>query len=175
MQQIIQPIDTAQQREVTEWTHWFIRLAGPIYAEKFDPIPIRFNLTGTAAGMFRVKNHQPEVRYNPYLFAKYFDENVSQTVPHEVAHYIVHTMYGRTVRPHGPEWQDVMWQFGVEPVRTCNFDMTGIPVRKYRRFDYQCGCGPHSVTARIHNKIANGSQKYFCTSCGQDLVIAPST
>ena len=175
MNKIIQPIDTAQQLEVIERTHQFIRLAKKFYGQEFNLIPVRFNLTGATAGMYRVRNHQPELRYNPYLFAKYFAQNLSETIPHEVAHYIIHKMYDRTVRPHGPEWQQVMWDFGVEPVRTCDFDMSGIPVRRHRRFEYQCGCGiPHSMTARVHNKIVTGSRQYFCKYCGQELVIAPS-
>ncbi|MCY3768198.1 MAG: SprT-like domain-containing protein [Gammaproteobacteria bacterium] len=172
MQPIIQPIDTAQRLEVTERTHQFIRRAENIYGERFDLIPVRFNLTGTAAGMYRVQNDRPEFRYNPHLFAKYFAENLSETVPHEVSHYIVHTMYGTKARPHGPEWKQVMRDFGAKPVRTCNFDLSGIPVRRHRRFEYQCGCRMHSVTTRVHNMISTGTRQYFCKSCARELVIA---
>lgn len=172
MKRTIQPIDTAQRVIVTDLTHQFIRRAEKMYCKRFDLIPVRFNLTGTVAGMYRLQNDRPEIRYNPYLFSKYFSENLSETVPHEVAHYIVHKIHDRKVRPHGPEWKQVMREFGAEPVRTCNFDLSGIPVRKYRRFEYQCGCRSHSVTARTHNMISNEVRQYFCKSCRQELVSA---
>ncbi len=51
-------------------------------------VPVRFELQGRAAGMYRVHKGERVIRYNPYIFSKYFDDSLANTVPHEVAHYI---------------------------------------------------------------------------------------
>ena len=164
------PISSARQTEVTDKTRYFVHQAELLYCRSFDEIPVKFDLSGRTAGMYVVRNNTRLIRYNPWLFEKYFLENLNDTVPHEVAHYVVEQMYGQgNVKPHGQEWKQLMREFGVEPRRTCNFDMSGIPTRAHRRFKYQCDCRTHSVSTRMHNTINRKQKTYLCRQCGTKL------
>ncbi len=170
---MIEPIDKPQQALVTAETLRYIRLAADLYRQDFAPVPVDFDLKGSSAGMFKVQRQSTRIRYNPWLFAKYFEENISGTVPHEVAHYIVHCRYGlHRVKPHGPEWLAVMTDFGADPSVTGDFDLTGIPTRAQRRFRYLCGCREHAVSTRRHNTVQRGRARYECRLCRQELIYA---
>lgn len=120
--------------------------------------------------MYVVKKGVAEIRYNPYIFAKYFEENLADTVPHEVAHYIADRLYGiRCIRPHGPEWRTIMQVFEANSRASCRYDLSGIPQRKERRHSYQCQCRVHELSARRHNAIGGGRMQYRCQHCGSRL------
>ena len=162
----IKPISSRQESIVLSTTDNYISIASEIFAQALQPIPVMFNLRGRAAGMYRVSNNERVIRYNPYIFSKYFDDNLQTTVPHEVAHYVVDMLYGvNRVKPHGPEWREVMLLFKAEPRATGNYDLTGIPVRRQKRYDYKCKCKTHQISTVRHNKIMSGSAVYLCRSC----------
>ena len=167
----IKPITTAQQEIVIKQTQHFIKSAADYYSRSLSDIPVLFDLKGKAAGMYRVKAGQRVIRYNPYVFAKYFDDNINETIPHEVAHYVTDVLYGLgKIRPHGDEWKSVMQLFGVSAKRTANYDLTGLPRRQYRTFVYHCGCQDYELTSRRHNKILRGQGHYLCRDCGGKLL-----
>ena len=168
---LIQPITEAEQERVIEETERYISHAAEYFNTKIKPLPILFDLRGRAAGMYRIKANQRAIRYNPYIFAKYFEDNFKETIPHEVAHYVTDELYGlRRVRPHGNEWKAVMQVFGVEAKRTANYDLSGIPQRQHKTFLYHCSCQNYELTSRRHNKINNGLGHYLCRSCGDKLL-----
>lgn len=120
--------------------------------------------------MYRVRNGERVIRYNPFIFAKYFNDNLAQTVPHEVAHYIADMVYGfRNIRPHGQEWKEIMRFFGADTRATSQYDLDGVPMRKFRQFHYQCRCRQHTLTSRRHNRIERNQALYFCNRCGGRL------
>lgn len=167
----ITPIETVQQQQIIAVTESYINQASDILQHAFDTIPVVFDLKGRAAGMYKVKRSQRLIRYNPYLFAKYFDENLSTTVPHEVAHYIVDVLYGiRKTQPHGREWKNIMAIFDADASVTCNFDLDGIPTRRYQQFAYACACRTHQLTRIRHNRVLKG-MRYNCRSCKQELIV----
>ncbi len=166
---MIDPINESQKLLVIDKTEYFLHQACEIYQRYFKPITVDFGLKGRVAGMYRRKRNQRVIRYNPYLFAKYFADSLTSTVPHEVAHYITDMMFAR-VRPHGEEWQEVMQVFGADTSRTCDYDLEGIPVRIGRRHNYQCSCMTHEITTRRHNKIQNNKARYYCKQCKGTLV-----
>jgi SprT protein len=173
---MIEPIDRDQQREVLDLTQHYVDRAARAYDRRFAAVPVLFDLSGSSAGLFRVHGREHCIRYNPWLFAKYYPENLEGTVPHEVAHYITHALYGlHRVRPHGAEWLEVMNFFGADTTVTCDFDLDGIPLRKERRFPYQCGCQVHQLTTRRHNAIRRGKGRYECVLCKLELrpIIGP--
>jgi SprT protein len=171
---IIAPIDVRQQELVLEQTHLYIKRAGEIFGQGFDAIPVLFNLRGRCAGMYCVKHRQRQIRYNPHIFAKYFEDNLAVTVPHEVAHYVIDCLYGiRKVRPHGAEWKNLMLSFGADTSRTCRYDFSGIPVKEEKRYDYQCSCKTHQLTARRHNRVLKKRMHYLCKSCNGKLIYTP--
>jgi SprT protein len=164
------PLTAAQRQRVIKATCSCIVRAAALFDRKLAGIPVRFDLRGRAAGMYRVRGGQRVIRYNPDIFARYFSDNLANTVPHEVAHYVTDVLYGlRRVRPHGPEWRAVMLAFGVEPVATCSYDLDGIPVRRQRRFRYRCACMTHSVSTVRHNRIQGGLARYHCRRCRTPL------
>lgn len=166
----IEPIGAALREQVVAETVRYIRQGAQYFERSFEEPPVLFDLKGRAAGMYRVNKNQRFIRYNPYLFAKYFDDNLQQTVPHEVAHYLCDVVYGlRRIRPHGPEWKQLMQQFGARTEATCRYDLAGIPSRSQRRHAYRCQCMTHLLTARRHNSVANNRMRYFCRSCGKAL------
>jgi SprT protein len=167
---IIAPIDALQQQQVVERTYLYIKRAGEIFGRSFAEIPVLFDLRGRSAGMYRVRDRQRQIRYNPFVFARYFEDNLAVTVPHEVAHYIIDCLHGiRKVRPHGQEWKSLMQAFGADDSRTCRYDLSGIPVKSEKRYDYHCGCKAHQLTARRHNKVLTKRTYYVCKSCGGKL------
>lgn len=176
MSVIIQPLDAQRQEQVRCATLDCLRQARQIFQFELDPVPVTFDLRGTAAGMYRVRGCERVIRYNPYIFAKHFADNLALTVPHEVAHYVTDRLYGlRNVRPHGAEWQAVMLSLGAEPRATGRYDLTGVPVRRQRRFSYRCDCSTHQLSARRHNKIRYGRANYLCRRCGSEVVFVDSS
>lgn len=167
----IQPISSDLQEKVIDETNNLIDKAADYFQHSFDKIPVLFDLKGRAVGMYRIKAGQRVIRYNPYVFAKYFEENFKETIPHEVAHYITDMLYGfKKTRPHGNEWKSVMQVFGVNANRTANYDLTGLPVRQHKMYVYHCGCQNFELTSRRHNKILRGAGSYMCRDCGGKLL-----
>jgi SprT protein len=172
---LIQPITAAQQESVIEETTRYILSAADYFNTRFKTIPVLFDLRGRAAGMYRIKANQKVIRYNPFIFAKYFEDNFKETIPHEVAHYVTDELYGlRRIRPHGNEWKNVMQFFGVAANRTANYDLSGIPRRQHKTFLYHCSCQNYELTSRRHNKIKKGTGHYLCRSCGDKLLFVKS-
>jgi SprT protein len=166
----IEPISQQQQAEVVSLVLSYMQTASKLYSTSFAPIPILFDLRGTSSGMYQRTGRQRKIRFNPWLFAKYYQQSKEQTVPHEVAHYIADSIWGnKGIRPHGREWKSVMLALGAQPKVTANYDLTGIPVKKYQRFAYSCGCKIHQLTLIRHRRLVAGKADYRCRSCQKPL------
>lgn len=171
---VIEPIDAAQRLEVCAATLHHLKRAEALFGLKHCPVPVSFDLIGRAAGMYRVRRSERLIRYNPYIFARYFEHGLQTTVPHEVAHYVTDRLHGlANIRPHGPQWRAVMQALGVEPRASARFDLNGLPQRRQRRFAYRCACTTHQLSACRHNKITGGRARYHCRACGEPLVAMP--
>lgn len=167
---MVTPINVIQRARVVSETQIYIERAAQIVSKAIPMLPVTFDLTGRACGMYRVTGRVPEIRYNPYIFAKYFADNLAVTVPHEVAHYVVDRLYGRhKCRPHGAQWQALMESFGVDASRTANYDLSGIPLRTQRQFAYHCGCRRHLLSTRRHRKVMRGESLYQCRNCHNEV------
>jgi len=174
---MIEPINESQKNLVLDKTKYFLYQACEIYQRNFKPIAVDFDLKGRISGMYRRKQNQRVIRYNPYLFAKYFEDSLTLTVPHEVAHYITDMMFTRAryrPRPHGKEWSEVMQAFGADATRTCDYDLGGIPVRISKRHDYHCQCMTYELSSRRHNKIQKRTARYYCKECNEELKEVPA-
>lgn len=170
---MLEPIGESQRAQVRDATQGYVGRAESLFDRSFEPIPVLFDLAGSTAGMFKVVGSERCIRYNPWIFAKYFEENLRDTVPHEVAHYVVHQVYRRgRVRPHGPEWQAVMGAFGADPTVTFNLDISDIPQRRERRHRYLCACREHQISSTRHNRVLRKKATYQCRRCQGDLVFA---
>ena len=166
----IRPINDSQRAEVIKATALCIDRANQLYAREFPLLAVTFDLRGKCAGMYRRDNKGRQIRYNPWLFAKYYQRSLEQTVPHEVAHYITDCLWDiKSVQPHGNEWKSVVTAFGGEPVATGDYSLHGIPVKQYQRFAYQCGCRTHQLTIIRHRRMLTGTASYRCRYCGEPL------
>lgn len=167
----IQPIDRQQRRQVRDEADLWRRRAEVLCGVELPPIAVTFDLRGRAAGQYRVRDGYRSIRFNPYIFARYFDDSLAVTVPHEVAHYAVDVLYGAVrVRPHGEEWRAVMGLLGVDARASGCYDLSGMPVRRQRRFRYRCDCRTHELTTCRHNRIVRGQAVYHCRRCGAELI-----
>ena len=166
----IEPISQQQQAEVVSLALSYMQTASQLYSTDFKPIPIFFDLRGSSAGMYQRTGSRRKIRFNPWLFAKYYQHSIEQTVPHEVAHYITDYLWDRkNLRPHGREWKSVMLALGAQPKVTASYDLTGIPVKKYQRFAYSCSCKIHQLTIIRHRRLKSGKADYRCRSCRGEL------
>jgi len=166
----VEPINDTQRETAISQTHRYIDLATHLFDTAFPKIPIVFDLKGKCAGMYRIKNRDRIIRYNPFIFAKYFRENIDGTIPHEVAHYISDYLYGSpNIRPHGKEWKHIMHRFGKKPIVTGRYDLSGIPTRRFQYYQYRCSCRQHQLTKYRHNKIVNNRMRYYCRNCRAQL------
>jgi SprT protein len=166
-------IDTQQRALVMAATVDYTQRGERLFERQFDRIPVVFDLRGRAAGMYRVKGLGLEIRYNPFIFARYFDDCLRRTVPHEVAHYLCHQVYGwATGRPHGSEWQRLMQLFGADARRTHSYDLEGLPMRTANRYNYRCDCRNHQLGSRRHSRVRRGEAIYRCCQCGCALTFA---
>ena len=167
------PIDARQRQQVLAATASCVRRAAELYGRAFAPIEVCFDLRGTAAGMYRVRRGARHIRYNPWIFARYFDDSLAVTVPHEVAHYVTDCLYGLSrVRPHGAEWRAVMRALGASARVTGRYDLSGLPLRRQRRFVYRCACSSHQLSTVRHNRVQRGEAVYLCRRCRQAIMYA---
>ena len=173
MNSAINPVLSEQQQErvLNETQHW-CKKASKIFDQNVDGIPVYFDLRGRTSGMFCTQGSEQWIRYNAWIFAKHFDASLAVTVPHEVAHYICHLLYGRQrtrPKPHGKEWRAIMAKFGVPANATCKLDISDLPQKRLRRFNYRCDCMTHQLTSIRHRRILNKQRRYFCPKCNTEL------
>ena len=162
----VKPISEQQQAEVVDATLRCIGTAGQLYRKDFASVPVIFDLRGKCAGMYQRHGNSRRIRFNPWLFAKYYQQSLDQTVPHEVAHYITDCLWGiKRVKPHGAEWKSVIKALGADARVTGDYDLAGIPVKQYQRFAYGCGCKVHQLTVIRHRKVLAGRADYSCRQC----------
>ncbi len=172
---MVEPIGLPEQRRVVAATEHYVLRAGAIFGRRFRQVPVLFDLGGRTAGMFKLVGRRGWIRYNPWIFGKYFEENLCDTVPHEVAHFVVHELYGsRGIKPHGRQWRGVMEHFGADQGVTFNIDLEGFPQRQQRTHPYRCGCRVHDVSSTRHNRVLRGQGSYYCRLCGGGLAYAGS-
>ena len=173
MQNYIEPINRDQQSHIIRLVETQLEQAASIFNTRLDNIPVLFDLKGRCAGMYRIKNGHSCIRFNPHLFAKYFDDNLANTVPHEIAHYVTDVLYGlKNIRPHGMEWREVMHKLDAPPLVTAHYDLSGIPIRQYKKYSYQCICAKHELGEKRHRNIEKGKAMYYCKKCSSMLMPA---
>jgi SprT protein len=162
----VEPITTEQQQQVVQRVAELLRQCQLHFNKTFRSIEIRFDLRGRTSGMYVVKSRQQYIRFNPFIFSKYFEDSLASTVTHEVAHYVADVLFGfKNIRPHGKEWQAIMYKLGAEPKVTGDYDLSGIPVKRQHRFTYACDCMTHQLTTTRHNRITQEKARYFCRKC----------
>jgi len=163
---------TNLKKEIIETADTYLDLAKEKFTNNIKlqntKIKYGFSLKGKVAGVAYTR--RPEVRYNLVIASKSENKNqfLNQTVPHEVAHVVVSTVFP-FAKAHGNEWKNVMKNvFGCEPARCHN--MKTESARKTRKFSYACKCGiPHIVGVVRHNRQRAGTSNYICSKCHSNL------
>jgi len=159
-----------QRLAITDRTQHYIEMANELFALELPAIEVNFDLKGKSSGMFVVRSSCVRIRYNEIIFSQYFDDALVNTVGHEVAHYVVYSIYGlRKTRPHGREWQRVMLLFNLRPEVTSQYDVSQLPLKQQRRHRYTCACMTHELSTTRHYKILRGKMTYHCRKCQQPL------
>jgi SprT protein len=155
-------INRNQQTAICDATTRFYSLM------KSLPVPeVRLNLRGRAAGQWRVRDGVELLRFNPEAFLLDWNSHFPATIAHEVAHSLVYRRYGAgRVRPHGPEWRDMMATLGFPPTVTHRTPLSG---RRSRVYIYQCKCRAHRLGPRRHYLVTRRGYRYNCTDCGSRL------
>ena len=142
-----------------------IKLADVYFDTAFNMPTVTLSQRGKAAGTAHLQAN--EIRLNFALYKHNVRDFVNQVIPHEVAHIIAFQHYGRSIRPHGKEWQRIMTDvFAVKPERTHQFDVA-VAVKQ---FSYRCGCQTHLLSVRRHNAIQKATRRYLCRLCKEMLV-----
>jgi SprT protein len=162
-------LSSQQESLLREHTSYWLVQSSRITGENLPEVPVLLDLKGSAAGQYR-GGAQPCIRYNRIIAAQAFEDFIARTIPHEVAHYVVDRLYaGKRVKPHGIEWQSMMRAFGLEPSVCHRYDLSQVPVRQQRRYDYICNCREHRLSATRHNRVQHKGINYLCSQCGSEL------
>jgi SprT protein len=127
---------------------------------------VRFDLRGRTAG----EAWATDIRLNVHLLNEFYDEMLSVTLPHEIAHCVVIQNCGYAEAPHGWRWREVMRAFGLPPNRAHSMPTKAARVHK-RPHKYVCGpCGKEwYLTDRMHRSIESGRYR-ICSSCRTRLI-----
>ena len=140
------------------------------YKLTIPPVQIGFDLKGRNAGIFELRNSLCRIRFNKIILINNFEQSLEQTVPHETAHYLTYKIFGRrNIKPHGPQWREIMKILGATADIYHNFDLKNVPIRQQRRFIYSCNCKQHELTATRHNRVFREHATYHCRLCGNIL------
>ncbi|WP_409419492.1 SprT family zinc-dependent metalloprotease [Marinomonas sp. RS-M-Aa-14] len=150
-------IDALQH--VSEQAKQCFATADAFFGTTFKRSVCNFKQRGKAAGTAHLQKN--ELRFNYFMYQQNPTEFLNSVVPHEVAHMVVYQIYGNSVKPHGKEWQAVMFKvFGIRPNRTHTFD---VPPQK-NSYEYYCACQKHHFSKQRHTRAQKGTE-YICKKC----------
>ena len=163
----------AQKSEIYTRVDHFISIASDAYNIELEGPHVRFDKRGTTGGTANCSLN--ELNFNAGLMLDNWDEYLNQIIPHEVAHLVKGAVYGterkgELMRSHGTYWQRIMRQFGIEPDRSHNMDISKVQQPK-RKFVYECKCcSIEFVLSSVkHNRIVRGHSNF--THCGGETIV----
>lgn len=128
-------IETPEQfnevkRQCVEKVKFYVDLAKRKLAVDIPYPRVKFDLNNTVGGMavYRpIDMANAVVRLNPTLLYENVEHFLEQTVGHEVGHLVTGFQTKGDAKPHGKEWQRVMWTFGLPATRCHNYDTQNVP------------------------------------------------
>ena len=120
-------------------------------SHSFPDPKVTMDLTGKSAGVF-YPGKSPLLKFNLSLLLDNKEDFIQETVPHEVAHYIVEVIDPNS-KPHGFTWRSIMRLFGIaNPQIYHNYEVPD-SVRHKQPYIYKCACQRHYFTKRRHNNV----------------------
>ena len=145
-----------------------------LYGVKMRNVEIRYDINSARLGGQALLGENA-VRFNPHFLEKFTEDYIATTVPHEVAHLGVHTVWQskfsiRRPNAHGIEWKTMMRRLGVSPDRCHTFEADEGVGRAKNKFHYVCGSCKKDlpVGPKVHKKLQAGV-KYRCRCGSSDL------
>lgn len=122
------------QKECIERVRFFVKKANEKCGIHLPMPRVIFSIKGTTAG--RAHTGKNLIEFNPILLRDNIEDFLNRTPGHEVGHLAADLKYGHAIKPHGHEWQKVMWMLGLPATRCHNYDTSnvgkrgGLPVRR---------------------------------------------
>lgn len=102
--------------------------------------------------------------------AEQYPEQLRDTVVHEMAHCLTYLNQPSRVKPHGPEWQDMMYLLGATPETCHRMEQPNLKRVKHRLHAYRCGCSDHRIKTGRHMNMVMGEKTYICRKCRTPLI-----
>lgn len=138
------------------------------------PIMVRYNMVGTVAGKAIYKHNL--IKLNGGILNRYTEIFINNTVPHEVAHLVAFFLNGDCPpsKPHGNEWRGLMWELGLHPDRTHNYETVSVHgagcEKMAKPYRYKCACREIMFSQTRHKRhMQSGPGKYRCLRCRTDF------
>ena len=191
---------TALQSAVINEVVHYLALAEKHFRRAFTLDNVQFNLRGRAAGQFRAKPkrvanklfsgaavYETHLRFNNALLEQYGAKFISDTVAHEVAHFVVYELYSRTahrsnsvsrrdlgngkqIKPHGIEWRSVMVEvFDADPSVTHDYKVEPAYKKSQHAFSCECPGRVHQLGPVRFKRVTQQQTRYVCKTCKQEL------
>jgi SprT protein len=155
-----------QQEAINAKVFECLQILGNKFDKEFKFPTITYGLKGATAGMAWAAENRIDLNVDYLIDA--WDDMLNETVPHEVAHIVQRVLWPNSAA-HGKEWQYLMRQLGLRPVRCHNYEV--VPARKVSRpYVYRCDCRHHNLTQLIHNRIQQENRARRCRMCRGRLV-----
>ena len=92
-------------------------------------------------------------------------ERLLETICHEMAHIAVHRLYGRSAKPHGPEWRSLIIAAGFEPRLRIPPERPAAgpdsPENKIKARSYEHRCQVCQATRRAKRPVT----RWRCSAC----------
>ena len=145
----------------------YLDVAEKHYNRKFNRPIVSYDLKGHTGGWAK-GGREIRLNYDVLHDDRYYQDMIHQTVPHELAHIIVHQIWP-DAGAHGAHWQMIMAIFGKPATRCHQYETKA--VKKHKKFHYTCLCPEriHYFGQARHNRAQSGQRRYHCTLCGKTV------
>ena len=123
-----------------------------------EAVKITFNVRGGVSGRATRRGNRYFLDFNREAIEKYFDDMVTETIPHEVAH-IVCFARPELGKGHDAGWTRVTRRLGGAAARTHNYDLS--PGKVIRRFVYIISAQDVITIGPKHHKAIQTGARVF--------------
>lgn len=158
------------KQEITE-------LANDLIRKHLDPLTYRpflwtfeWNTRKRAIGLCNYRNRT--IHLSSFFVGKISDEEIKDTILHEIAHAIAYVQYNAT--GHGHTWKRVCREIGANPTRC----FSGEIKKNDSDYKYKIECGACGKTGHRHrfnkstlNQLKHGHRWFNCPNCKLKMTV----
>lgn len=120
-------------------------------------------LNGGVAGLACIRENL--IKLDEDYFRENQDSILFDTIPHEIAHFIVRSYYPMAKQNHGPEFRKVMQSIGLSGSTYHTMERpAGREKNVVKRYELVCSCDSYFVTKAQCEKYT--TKPYICKACG---------